>query len=51
MGRAPSVVVAYLHWIVNLSLNDAADHLLHCRHCVPDVDAVYDATRKTSLRR
>ena len=51
MGRAPSVVVAYLHWIVSLSLNDAADHLLHCRRCVPDVDAVYDATRKSSLRR
>lgn len=51
MGRAPSVVVAYLHWIVQLDLDDAADHLLHCRHCMPDVDAVYDATRRRYSRR
>jgi protein-tyrosine phosphatase len=51
VGRAPSVVVAYLHWIVQLDLNEAAEHLLHCRRCVPDVDAVYDATRKSSPRR
>ena len=47
LGRAPTVVAAYLHWVVRLDLDDAARHLLHCRRrCTPDMDAIYDATRE-----
>lgn len=40
MGRAPSVAVAYLHWIEGWDLEEAIDRVLSCRHCCPDAEVI-----------
>ncbi|HUT95835.1 MAG TPA: dual specificity protein phosphatase family protein [Thermoguttaceae bacterium] len=40
MGRSPSVVVAYLHWVERRDLGEAFDHMNSCRPCSPDVAAI-----------
>jgi protein-tyrosine phosphatase len=44
MGRSPSVVVAYLHWVEMRDLGEAFDHVNSCRPCSPDVQAIRLAT-------
>jgi len=45
IGRSPSVVVAYLHWVEHQDLGDAFDHVNSCRPCSPDVQAIRLASR------
>ncbi|OHB81218.1 MAG: hypothetical protein A2V98_00520 [Planctomycetes bacterium RBG_16_64_12] len=40
MGRSPSVVVAYLHWVEQWDLDEAAAHMHRCRPCSPDIEAI-----------
>jgi len=42
--RSPSVVIAYLHWYCQWSLDDAATHVRRMRHCSPSVEAIRLAT-------
>jgi len=48
INRSPTTVVAYLHWVEKLSLDEAVEHVMHCRSCDPYIDTVSEATR---LRR
>jgi atypical dual specificity phosphatase len=45
IGRSPSVVVAYLHWVEHQELQEARDHVSSCRGCSPDLQAIRLATR------
>jgi protein-tyrosine phosphatase len=47
MGRSPTVVVAYLHWVEGWDLDEAARHVIQCRPSSPDVRAIQSATRPT----
>ena len=49
VSRSSTVVVAYLHWIIKLGLEEAMDHVLHCRRCLPDIDAVIEATKQWAV--
>lgn len=40
MGRSPTVVIAYLHWVENWDLLEAAGHVESCRRCSPDLQAI-----------
>ena len=40
MGRSPSVVIAYLHWVGQQDLDEAFGHVSRCRPCVPDLEAI-----------
>jgi protein-tyrosine phosphatase len=40
MGRSPTVVIAYLHWVENWDLLDAAAHVESRRRCSPDLQAI-----------
>jgi len=40
IGRSPSVVVAYLHWVQGWDLHRAVDHLSSCRSCSPNVEVI-----------
>jgi protein-tyrosine phosphatase len=40
MGRSPSVVVAYLHWVEGWDLDEALRHVDSCRPCSPDTQAI-----------
>jgi protein-tyrosine phosphatase len=44
MNRSPSVVIAYLHWTLGWDLDEAVAHVLRCRACDPDVQAIREAT-------
>lgn len=39
-GRAPSVVIAYLHWAGQWDLDKAVDHVSRCRPCQPNLQAI-----------
>ena len=43
-SRAPTVVVAYLHWCTGKNLKQSASKLMALRSCSPDVDAISRAT-------
>ncbi len=45
IGRSPSVVVAYLHWVEHQRLQEAFDHVNSCRPCSPDLQAIRLASR------
>jgi protein-tyrosine phosphatase len=45
MNRSPSVVIAYLHWVLDYDLRDAYDRVLQCRRCDPDVAAIREASQ------
>lgn len=49
INRSPSVLVAYLHWIVRVPLEDAAEFVMHRRHCDPYLDAIELATEDREL--
>ena len=40
MGRSPSVVIAYLHWVQDLDLEEAARQVQSRRRCSPDLVAI-----------
>ena len=40
INRSPSIVIAYLHWILGWDLDKATDHVMKCRSCDPYVDAI-----------
>jgi protein-tyrosine phosphatase len=40
IGRSPSVVIAYLHWLREWNLDQAADHVNQSHPCSPDLDAI-----------
>jgi len=40
INRSPSIVIAYLHWILGWDLDKAADHVMECRSCDPYLDAI-----------
>ena len=40
VNRSPSIVIAYLHWVVGWDLEKAADHVMKCRSCDPYLDAI-----------
>ena len=40
VGRSPSVVVAYLHWVQQWDLAEAVDHVGGRRPCSPNVEAI-----------
>jgi atypical dual specificity phosphatase len=42
--RSPSVVIAYLHWYCQWSLDDAELHVRRLRPCSPSVEAIRLAT-------
>jgi atypical dual specificity phosphatase len=44
MGRSPTVVVAYLHWVEQRDLDEAAGHVISCRPCSPDLHAIRAAS-------
>ena len=50
INRAPSTVVAYLHWIRGLELDDAVRRVKTCRQCEPYLEAIVRAT-EDRLRR
>jgi len=44
--RSPTVVVAYLHWRLQWSLDDALNHLQEARSCCPRGDLIELALRR-----
>lgn len=40
VNRSPSIVIAYLHWVLGVDLEMAADHVMQCRSCDPYLDAI-----------
>lgn len=44
IGRSPTVVIAYLHWVERQGLHEARDHVSSYRHCSPDLQAIRLAT-------
>lgn len=44
MNRSPSTVVAYLHWVREMSLGEAVEFVLERHACDPYVDVIQGAT-------
>ena len=40
VNRSPSIVIAYLHWVVGWDLEKATDHVVQRRSCDPYVDVI-----------
>ena len=40
INRSPSVVIAYLHWILGHDLDEAVAYVLQCRSCDPYVEVI-----------
>lgn len=40
VNRSPSICIAYLHWIVGRTLDDAVEHVTQCRSCEPYLEAI-----------
>ena len=40
VNRSPSIVIAYLHWVVGWDLEKATDHVMECRSCDPYLDSI-----------
>ena len=43
INRSPSIVIAYLHWVLGWDLEKATDHVMKCRSCDPYVDVIEKA--------
>jgi protein-tyrosine phosphatase len=50
INRAPSTVVAYLHWIRGWDFDEAVRRVKTCRECEPYLEAIVRAT-EDRLRR
>jgi len=44
MNRSPSTVVAYLHWVGGMTLDEAVDVVMQRRFCDPYLDTIRQAT-------
>ena len=44
LGCSPSVVVTYLNWVQQCDLDKAVHHVVACRPCSPNVDAIQQAS-------
>ena len=42
--RAPTVIVAYLHWAQDWEMGEALDYVTACRSCSPDVEVLKAAS-------
>jgi protein-tyrosine phosphatase len=42
--RAPTVIVAYLHWVQDWEIGEALDYVTACRSCCPDAEMLKLAT-------
>ena len=42
-SRSPSVVIAYLHWVMQWDLDKALDHVSRRRPCQPNLEAIRQA--------
>lgn len=40
VNRSPSIVIAYLHWVLGWDLERATSHVLKCRSCDPFVEVI-----------
>jgi protein-tyrosine phosphatase len=40
LGRSPTVVITYLHWIEQRELDVAVEMIVSCRPCSPNLDAI-----------
>jgi protein-tyrosine phosphatase len=40
VNRSPSIVIAYLHWVLGWDLETATDHVRRRRYCDPYLDAI-----------
>ena len=40
INRSPSIVICYLHWILEWDLEEAERHVRRCRQCDPVMDIV-----------
>ncbi len=40
IGRSPSVVLAYLHWVEGWPWDRAVDHVRQCRACCPNQEVI-----------
>mmetsp|Transcript_28004 Transcript_28004/g.53303 ORF Transcript_28004/g.53303 Transcript_28004/m.53303 type:complete len:413 (-) Transcript_28004:351-1589(-) len=49
LGRAPAVVIAYLHWMCGFSLMDAYSFVTSRRSCHPKIGVIRDATFQLNL--
>ena len=45
VNRSPSIVIAYLHWVLGWDLEKATDHVMKCRSCDPYVDVIELASK------
>lgn len=45
VNRSPTVAVAYLHWKLGWELEKALEHVQECRNCVPDGEAIRNASK------
>ncbi len=46
VSRAPTVVVAYLHWVQDWDFHEAMDYVTACRACDPQVEVLKLATEE-----
>lgn len=51
INRSPSTVVAYLHWIEGMGLEDAFCFVTRRRSCDPYMDAIVEATKDRAERQ
>jgi protein-tyrosine phosphatase len=47
-GRSPSVAIAYLCWSSGLELDAAAAHVMQCRPCTPNIEAIRRAIKSAA---
>lgn len=50
INRSPSAVITYLNWIEGWDLEEAINHVMHCRSCDPYVEAIRRATADRAKR-
>lgn len=48
-GRSPTVAIAYLCWRSGWGLDQALAHVVQCRPCSPNIDAIRLATKKYAV--
>jgi hypothetical protein len=51
MNRSPSVVIAYLHWVRGMGLEEAVDYVLSRHPCDPYIEAIRLATEDRTKKR
>jgi len=44
VNRSPSVIISYLHWFQNWTLDDAEGHVRNCHPCAPVMQVIKQAS-------